>query len=217
MRRKYQITNEEIDTQIDYETSDPKQEFVDKISEKLKAVRGTPDILNRCPDETCYSPGASQQKKRVEAAMQTLTSRPASEAPFIQFMPNLTFLRVSDPDGQEEFLYTLIRNEDHTNVAFIVAEKRRRDPDKDTMTVYEGLLGSYPNFIFNVPVTEIGQFAESLNAVGTENDFRDLVDTYGIRRTHPEIWENLNWIVNKMREQQPVESGLIDMNRYHNP
>jgi hypothetical protein len=217
MRRKYQITNEDIDTQIDYQTSEPKQEFVDKISERLKAVRGAPDILNRCPDETCYSPGASPQKQRVEAAMEMLTSRPASEAPFINFMPDLTFLRISDQEGGEEFIYTLVRDREHKNVAFLLAEKRRLEPEKDTMIIHEGVLGSYPNFIFNVPITEIGQFAESLNAVGNENDFLDLVETYGIRRTHPDIWENLNWIVDKMREQQPVESGLIDMNRYNNP
>jgi len=32
-------------------------------------------------------------------------------------------------------------------------EATRREPEKDTLTVYRGLLGSYPNFMFSVPWT----------------------------------------------------------------
>lgn len=47
---------------------------------------------------------------------------------------------------------TLIRNKAHTNVAFMFNENDRRERDKDTLTVYPGLLGSYPNYMFHVPL-----------------------------------------------------------------
>jgi len=44
----------------------------------------------------------------------------------------------------------LIRNQELLNVAFIFGENLRREPEKDTLIVVPGFLGSYPNIFFGV-------------------------------------------------------------------
>jgi len=42
----------------------------------------------------------------------------------------------------------------------------------------------------------------------------EVVRTYGLSRTHPQIWTNFHWFVEYMRRTRPVEAGIYDMNRY---
>jgi len=83
-----------------------------------------------------------------------------------------------------------------------------------TLTAYRGLLGSYPNFMFNVPLNEIEAFTAALHAVRTREQFIEVVGHYGLSRTHPEIWTNFQWFVDYMRRASPVEAGVYDLNRY---
>jgi hypothetical protein len=53
-------------------------------------------------------------------------------------------------DQRPSLAYTLVRNKAHTNAAFMFGESDRREHDKDTLTAYPGLLGSYPNYFFVV-------------------------------------------------------------------
>jgi hypothetical protein len=212
----YVIVNEDLPVQIDYRTPDPKAEFVELVSARLKSLVGPPDVLNRCAQQPCYHAGASTAERQVEASLQTLTSEPASHdaMEFVDFMPDVSFVRVSSGNSDADLAYTLVRNKAHTNVAFLLEEEKRRERDKDTLTAYRGLLGSYPNFMFNVPLEQIGSFTADLHAVRTREQFIELVGHYGLSRTHPEIWTNFQWFVDYMRRVSPIEAGVYDLNRY---
>jgi hypothetical protein len=213
----YEIVNEDLPVQIPYHTHDPKTEFVDLVSARLKALAGPVDVLNRCTaQEPCYRKGAGPAERRVDAALETLTSKRASREAmqFIDFMPDTAFLRISTGRPTGDLAYTLIRNKSHTSVAFMLDEERRREPGKDTLTAYHGLLGSYPNFMFNVPLEEIDAFAGALHAARTREQFLDVVSTYGVSRSHPQIWENFHWFVDYMRRHAPIQAGVYDLNRF---
>jgi hypothetical protein len=216
MSKLYAIVNENMPVRIPYRGDDPKAEFVALVSARLKSLAGPPDVLNRCEQKPCYSAGATAARKRVEASLQTLTSRPAAAAGmrFVDFMPDEAFLRVSTANGVESQAYTLIRNKAHRNVAFMFNENDRREREKDTLTIYPGLLGSYPNYIFHVPLDEIEAFTESLHAVQTSEQFAQLATEFGLMRTNPEIWANFQWFVDYMRETRPLEAGVYDLSRY---
>jgi hypothetical protein len=94
------------------------------------------------------------------------------------------------------------------------SEAKRREYDKDTLTAYPGLVGSYPNFMFNVPLNEVEAFTTALHAAGTREQFIELVGSYGLSRSHPEIWTNFQWFVDYMRRVSPVEAGVYDLSRY---
>ncbi len=212
----YAIVNEDLPVQIAYRTPDPKTEFVARVTEHLKAAAGPADVLNRCTQPPCKRAGASAAERQVEASLQALAAQPASldSMRFVDFMPDVSFLRVSTGDPDRDLAYTLVRNKAHTNVAFLLDEEKRREPDKDTLTLYPGLLGSYPNFMFDVPLHRIEAFSAALHAVQTREQFMQVVETYGLSRTHPQIWSNFHWFVDYMRRTRPVEAGIYDMNRY---
>lgn len=212
----YEIVNQDVPVQIRYRTSDPKTEFVSLVSGRLKSMAGPADVLNRCTQPPCYRSGASTAERKAESSLQTLTSKPASldSMRFVEFMPDVSFLRISTGDSDKDLAYTLVRNKMHTNVAFLLGEENRREPDKDTLSISRGLLGSYPNFMFNVPLDRIEAFTAALHAVRTREQFIEAVDRYGLSRTHPEIWTNFHWFVDYMRRVNPVEAGIYDMNRY---
>ena len=212
----YVVVNEGLPVQIDYRGTDPKAEFVALVSDRLKSLVGPPDVLNRCAQPPCYRAGATTAERQADASLQTLTSKPAAHAgmQFVDFMPDVSFVRVSSGDPDADLAYTLVRNKAHTNVAFLLGEEKRREPEKDTLTAYRGLLGSYPNFMFNVPLHSVESFAADLHAVRTREQFIELVGHYGLPRTHPEIWTNFQWFVDYMRRTRPVEAGVYDLNRY---
>jgi len=212
----YEIVNEDLPVQIDYRTRDPRTEFVALVSARLGPLAGPPDVLNRCTQLPCYRPEADAAERRAERSLQSLASKPASREGmhFVDFMPDISFLRISTGDKDRDLAYTLVRNKAHTNVAFLLNEEKRREPKKDTLTVYRGLLGSYPNFMFNVPLERIAEFTAALHASRTAGQFMELVDLYGVSRTHPEIWENFQWFVDYIRRTRPIEAGVYDMNRY---
>ena len=212
----YEVVNDDLPVQIDYRTADPRAEFVSQVSARLGALAGPPDVLNRCTHPPCFRPGADSTERRADRSLQTLASKPASREgmQFVDFMPDISFLRISTGNPDRDLAYTLVRNKMHTNVAFLLGEEKRRVPDRDTLTVYRGLLGSYPNFMFNVPLEHIGEFTATLHSVRTPEHFLELVSRYGLSRTHPEIWENFHWFVAYMQRTRPVEAGIYDLNRY---
>ena len=216
MSMTYEIVNEGMPVHIPYRTDDPKAEFIALVSARLKSLAGPPDVLNRCQQAPCYSAGASESQQRIEASLQGLTSRPAADPgmTFVDFMPDVAFLRVTTSAGDKEYAYTLIRNKAHTNVAFMFAESDRREREQDTLTIYPGLLGSYVNFMFQVPLERVEAFSDALHAVQNKAQFSALVDEFGLRRTNPAIWENFQWFVDYMRQTRPLEAGVYDLSRY---
>jgi len=212
----YEVVNEDMPVQMAYRTSDPKTEFVSLVTARLKSAAGPADALNRCTQPPCYRSDASTAERQAEASLQTLGSKPASldAIHFVDFMPDVSFLRVSTGKPDQDLAYTLVRNKMHSNVAFMLDEEKRREPGKDTLTVYQGLLGSYPNFMFNVPLDRVEAFAAALHAVRSREQFMAVVSRYGLSRTHPEIWSNFHWFVDYMRRISPVEAGIYDLNRY---
>ncbi len=216
IRKTYEIVNEDLPVQIAYRTADPKSEFVSLVSARLGPLAGPPDVLNRCAEPPCYQPDASAAQRRVAASLQTLTSKPAAlqAMRFVDFMPDVSFLRISTGDASADLAYTLVRNKAHTNVAFMFDEAKRREIGEDTLTAYQGLLGSYPNFMFNVPLDEIETFTTSLQAAQLPEEFLEVVYTYGLPRTHPEVWTNFQWFVDYMRRSSPTDAGIYDLNRY---
>jgi hypothetical protein len=214
--KTYTIVNEGMPVEISYGSGDPKAEFISKVAGRLKSLSGFPDPLNRCAKAPCYSAGASEARRRIEASLQTLTSKPATSEGmgFVDFMPDVAFLRVSGGDSDKELAYTLIRNKAHTNVAFMLDEEKRRKPGKDTLTIYPGLLGSYPNFMFNVPLHQIEAFTGELHAVNNGATYGQLVGSYGLMRTHPDIWTNFQWFVDYMQLNHPLNAGVYDLSRY---
>jgi hypothetical protein len=57
---------------------------------------------------------------------------------------------------------------------------------------------------------------EELGARLLQNFTEQLVDLWGVRRTHPQFWDVLHDITRWHREHQPLQAGVFDINRYKN-
>jgi hypothetical protein len=212
----YTVVNEDMPVAIDYQGADPKAEFIDMTAVRLGSLSGFPDALNRCAKPPCYNSGANPALGQVESALQSLTSTPAAALGmrFIDYMPDIAFLRIAGKNNDQQFAFTLIRNKAHTNVAFMFNEEKRRIPAEDTLTIYPGLIGSYPNFMFEVPLQQVEAFASELHTVGSRASFEAFVIRYGLMRSNPAIWTNFEWFIDYMRTTRPIEAGVYDLSRY---
>ncbi|WP_442961790.1 fatty acid cis/trans isomerase [Pseudomonas sp. BMS12] len=189
--------------------------FAKVLLQRYGTLNARPDPINRCRTAVCHRPGLSAELEDAEQALSRLTSRPAGGLKVIDQLPEATLLRVELVDGRRE-VYSLLRNRAHSNVAFMSGESLRYQPELDTLTVYPGVLSSYPNFMFSLPASEVPEFVGALEAVRDQAAFEQLVLRWGIRRSHPEFWRYFHDLSAYIRETEPNEAGVLDMNRYQN-
>lgn len=205
------LTNLDVGTRVPFTTSNPKRELLERIEAKMTpAVRGAPDPMNRCTEPPCGRTGVSAIEARVDSYLHVLA---AERAEFVRFMPDLSLLRVHTGYG-DDLAYTLIRNKAHRNVAFMFFEDARREPEKDTLTIVPGHLGSYPNFYFEVPLESIDDFVSHIGQVHDDASFETFVDAYGVRRSSPEFWSTADWHTERAIRANPIAAGSFDLNRY---
>lgn len=194
---------------------DPKRRFAEALLSRYGTLNARPDPINRCNGAHCHRAGLPAELQRVEQALSRLANKPAGGLKVIDQLPEATLLRVELADGRRE-VYSLLRNRAHSNVAFILGEHLRYQPALDTLTVYPGVLSSYPNFIFSLGAEEVPAFVAALEQTREAGAFQRIVERWGIRRTHPEFWRYFHDLSAYIRETEPAEAGVLDMNRYEN-
>lgn len=211
----YAAPDDSVPTRIIYKTSDPKAEFAKKLYAHMSKVMGSPDLINRCEHGDCRTSGDTAAMQQVNRTLRRFASTTAAALPVIKLLPELVILRVTAPQG-ERLIYSLVHNRAHSNVAFINGEERRLEPEKDTLTIYPGALGSYPNFIFDISLNDIDTFAAKLAMVSDATQLEAVVQTWGVRRTRPDFWNVFHDITRYVQQTDPIEAGLFDLSRYEN-
>jgi hypothetical protein len=98
----------------------------------------------------------------------------------------------------------------------MVAENLRREPELDTLTVFPGFIGSYPNLFFSVDKQQLPEFIEAIKNAKSKADKDAFYKKYAIRRSNPEIWQYADWFNEQHKQYQGVRAGLFDLNRYNN-
>lgn len=200
-------------TGIHYHSDDPKKEFFHLLRQRLgHAVAADP--LNRCEEDECTRMSSSYTEQRVETLLRNLAQLQGKQ---LYALPEVSFLniRVGKPAAQQ-LAYTLIRNKMLENVSSLVAENIRRLPDEDTLTIVPGLLGSYPNFFFSIEEHELQIFASMLADAHDSITAEKLYQRFGVHRTDNRIWELSDWFNRIHHQQNPIQAGWFDLNRYHN-
>ncbi len=211
----YQGIDSQSPTALQLPGREPKRSFAEALLRRYDTLNARPDPINRCNGAHCYREGLPAELQRAEQALSRLASKPASGLRVIEQLPEATLLRVELADGRRE-VYSLLRNRAHSNVAFLLGEHLRYQPALDSLTVYPGVLSSYPNFIFSLSADEVPAFVGALEQARDAGTFEKVVERWGIRRTHPEFWRYFHDLSAYIRETEPIESGVLDMNRYHN-
>jgi hypothetical protein len=210
--RVNKLRSQGFQSAIDYQTDDPKAEVIEMLLARSPEVSGPPDRLNRCADPPCDRAGATPLERAAERAFQRLS---AAQGAFAEPLPDVALVRVRGK-GDEAVSYTLVYDKSHTNVAAIFREEARRQPELDRVTVVRGILGSYPNFAFDVPVDEIDAFVDAILELSEPTDLTVLAERWGVRRSSPDFWSTFDWMQDELIRQDPREAGILDLNRYQN-
>lgn len=192
--RQYVFAGRKLPTSIDYQTDAPKTELLAQVSRPVQP------------------PPATVLKAEVEVWLRALESRPQ---PTAQQLPEMTVLHVVvDGSVDNDLVYSISRDRAHRNVAFMLREKARLQPDKDGLTAVEGVLGDYPNRIFRVEANNVDAFFEELMGVASPEAYAALVARFGIYRTDPALFDENDWLYQYDHARSPMTAGRLDLYRY---
>ena len=203
-----------------YQSDDPQTELYRHIERRLGPMAGPVDYLNRCQSRPCQDPATGHAEQRADTAMAKVA---AIEGSILEVFPDLTFVRIrTGEEAKQDLAYTLIHNKAYMNISSMFASgddfelDDRRDLEHDTMSVVKGLQGSYPNFFFDIELSQVDDFAKRYAAISNRTDYERFVGLFGVRRTRSDFWDTADWFQDYYAAQQPVLSGLFDLNRYRN-
>ena len=70
--------------------------------------------------------------------------------------------------------------------------------------------------IKDIYLNDIEKFVEEYNALRNRREYEKFVARYGLRRTSEHFWMHADWFSQQYTRQQPILSGLFDLNRYQN-
>jgi len=211
----YESIDNDKPTALKLDEKDPKRDFAQQLLMRYGDLNARPDPINRCDGAYCSRPNIDPALQNAEQALSRLTARPAAGLKVIDQLPEATMLRIETRSGKRE-VYSLLRNRAHSNVAFLLGEALRYQPGLDTLTIYPGVLSSYPNFMFNVPAEQVPAFVTEMENAKDARGFEKIVEHWGIRRSHPQFWQYFHDLSRYIHETDPVEEGVLDMNRYEN-
>lgn len=211
----YEAIDDDKPSGLHLDEKDPKRDFANQLLSRYGALNVSPDPINRCSGAYCSRPGIGPALQDAEQALSRLTSRPAAGLKVIDQLPEATMLRIETASGQR-VVYSMLRNRAHSNVAFLLGEAYRYQPGLDTLTIYPGVMSSYPNFMFNIPAHDVPAFVTAMENAKDAKRFEKIVDRWGVRRSHPQFWQYFHDLSQYIRETTPMEEGVLDMNRYEN-
>ncbi len=127
---------------------------------------------------------------------------------------NVIHLRAMMPDGKYE-VFTLVVNRWHTNVNSLFNEDERLDSSKDTLDIIPGLIGSYPSAFVSVNYKDLPDFFDMLANFRNNQLYDDKLLKYFVARSDENFWETFDWFQNYFNTSDPLQAGLLDLNRYY--
>ena len=199
-----------------YQSDDPQLELYRHFEQYLGPLTGDGDYINRCTTDKC-KPKVNQDILRADKAMQQAAKM---DGVIVQILPDVVFVRVKMGGKPEKDLaYTMISNKSYTSVTSMFADEQlmdRRDYEEDTQTVVRWLASSYPGFFYVVELDDIELFVGEYNAIENRQQYEIFVARYGIRRTNQNFWKHADWFSRQYAREQPILSGIFDLNRYRN-
>ena len=199
-----------------YKSNDSKRELYQQLEQHLGDLAGDGDYINRCDTGKCKVK-SDKNIQRVETAMKKAARMNGST---VQILPDVAFVRVMMGGKPEDDLaYTMISNKSYKNVTSMFATvdiDERRDYEDDTQTVVSHLEGAYPNFFYVVALDDIEDFVARYTSIKTGKEYEAFVSIYGQRRTSDNFWTHADWFKEQAAREQPIMSGIFDLNRYLN-
>jgi hypothetical protein len=190
---------------------DTKKQMVEKILfERMnKKVRGENDGVN------WRALNADKKLNSLETELRKIASlsKERDKVEFSQFFDHLSVLIVREQDDTYK-TYSIIHNQEHTNVSWILNEDGRMAASEDTLTLLPGVLGAYPNEIFYVDRKDVSTMVEEILLIRSGKHYESFIAKYGVNRMDPKMWMASDLLHSELSRLQPIEAGILDLSRY---
>jgi hypothetical protein len=186
---------------VEYKTINPKQE----LTSLLKA-RVAPSLV---PRYEIANTGMLPQNEHSLKQINFVTGAG------LEPVPQIISLHVELENGEDQF-FSLLHNNAHTNISSLFNEESNRDPQYDRITLVKGIVGSYPAAFLSIKEREAGELARMIRSINAEEDYIALLDRFAIRRSSDEFWPLSDKLHEWYKNDQPIEFGLLDYNRFEN-
>jgi hypothetical protein len=207
-----------IETGVQYQTKDPKREFVERVVEThlLSSTNiAFNDINYRKKGIEVPMPKTFETDEDIRNGIRALT---APGTGFIKHVTdsdvNLLYVRVRNYEGRDRY-FTIVINRWHDNVNSMFGEDLRLDPSKDTMDFLVQSIGAYPNYFFEVDGPEVPEFFEMLQNFDGSEEYIAKFRRFGVNRADDDFWESYDRFQTKLESEDPLRAGLYDLNRYY--
>ena len=203
---------------IRYETDNPKRELIERVVGNLSGIDGIAFDHNYLPAGMSY-PDLPQTYTSVE---DVITGFVAVSAPGISFFrhvsdhnANVAWIRIKNVPNYKDVVVSAVVDRWHDNVKFLFVENLYLNPKKDRADFIPGFIGSYPNYFFVVDYSDLPDFLQTLNDYDGSQTYIQKLEKYGINRAEDNFWEVYDWFQDAFSKSDPVNSGIIDLNRYY--
>jgi len=204
---------------IRFKTDDPQREFVEHVvdSHLIPATAITFDKVNYLRAGAVY-PGLPDTYKTSDDYLRAFRTISQPGASFFALVngsnSNLAYVRVRRGNDRD-IAFSMVINRWHDNVAFLIKEDARLDPSKDSADFINGLIGSYPNYFFDVQEKELPDFLDFLDHFDESPKNKERLAKYGVNRADDRFWDTYDWFQRRFNEDEPLLGGLFDLNRYY--
>ena len=182
---------------IDYKTAQPYNELLTLIQQRIHKVSLQQHQLQL--DHTTHT--TLEPLNHISGKSATL-------------MPEVSILYVENATKAEVF--TLIRNNGHSNITGLLTEDNNRLEAEDYLTLVPGIIAAYPAALYLIQASKLSSFVQAVTQLKNEKEYETLVDQFGIRRTNQNFWKTSDDIHHWYKENQKMDAGLLDYNRLEN-
>ena len=208
-----------LPAKIPFTTGDPKRELVEYVVKKhlLPSAQITFDPVNYLPAGATY-PEIPAVYKTADDYLRAFIALSQPGTAFFSLAneheANLAYMRIRLKNGKD-VAGSIVINRWHDNVSFMFGEDGRLNPAKDSADFLPGLIGSYPNYFIDVREEDLPDFIDLLARFEKSPRDRERFAKYGVNRADERLWETYDWFQQRFYEDEPVEGGLFDLNRYY--
>jgi hypothetical protein len=208
-----------LPAKIPFVTNEPAREFIEYIVNQhiAPATNIAFDAVNYERGNIVYR-GLPDKNPTTDDYLKAFraVSRPGS--PFFTLMNDhdikIAYMRIR-LKSRKDLAISIVINQWHSNVTHLFGEKAKLDLSKDSADFITGLIGSYPNYFFDVREEDLPDFFDILAHFKKTPRYYERLARYGVNRAEERLWDTYDWFQKRFYEDEPVSSGLFDLNRYY--
>lgn len=186
---------------ISYGSAEPQQELYHLLTAHLQPVLEDNHALNSA--------------NLPAAAVPELLALNQLQGRAVSLLPEVTVVALMDK-GQLVGVSSLLRTSAHSNISSLFDERANRLPQEDKLVVTAGIVGDYPNAFWQLELSKLNGLAAQVAALGSEADYRALLERVGVRRSDPRFWALSDALARWNVQHQPIDAGILDYNRLEN-